>query len=66
MNAPADAQQPARKHTTRVDPQAFVDFDTIIDVRSPAEYALDHVPGAINAPVLSDRSEEHTSELQSH
>ncbi len=54
MNAPADAQQPARKHTTRVDPQAFVDFDTIIDVRSPAEYALDHVPGAINAPVLSD------------
>jgi len=29
-------------------------FDTIIDVRSPAEYALDHLPGAINAPVLDD------------
>ncbi len=28
--------------------------DTIIDVRSPAEYAEDHVPGAINLPVLSD------------
>jgi len=30
------------------------DFDEIIDVRSPAEYAEDHVPGAINAPVLDD------------
>lgn len=29
-------------------------FDAIIDVRSPAEYALDHLPGAINAPVLDD------------
>jgi len=29
-------------------------FDTIIDVRAPSEYAQDHVPGAINLPVLSD------------
>lgn len=29
-------------------------FDTIIDVRSPAEYAEDHIPGAINLPVLDD------------
>ncbi|OEZ64045.1 MULTISPECIES: tRNA 2-selenouridine(34) synthase MnmH [unclassified Duganella] len=29
-------------------------FDAIIDARSPAEYALDHLPGAINAPVLDD------------
>lgn len=29
-------------------------FDAVIDVRSPAEYALDHIPGAINCPVLSD------------
>ena len=29
-------------------------FDTLIDARSPAEYALDHVPGAINCPVLDD------------
>ena len=28
--------------------------DTIIDARSPAEYAIDHVPGAINCPVLSN------------
>jgi tRNA 2-selenouridine synthase len=30
------------------------DFDEVIDVRSPSEYALDHVPGAINCPVLDD------------
>ncbi len=30
------------------------DFDSIIDVRSPSEFALDHLPGAINCPVLSD------------
>jgi tRNA 2-selenouridine synthase len=30
------------------------DFDEIIDVRSPAEYAEDHIPGAISAPVLDD------------
>ena len=29
-------------------------FGTIIDVRSPSEFALDHVPGAINLPVLTD------------
>lgn len=29
-------------------------FDTIIDVRSPGEWAVDHLPGAINVPVLSD------------
>jgi len=32
----------------------FRQFDTIIDVRSPAEYAEDHIPGAISAPVLDD------------
>lgn len=29
-------------------------FDSIIDVRSPAEWAEDHIPGAINLPVLND------------
>ncbi|MEL7254980.1 MAG: tRNA 2-selenouridine(34) synthase MnmH [Pseudomonadota bacterium] len=31
-----------------------LEFDTIIDVRSPSEFAEDHVPGAINLPVLND------------
>jgi tRNA 2-selenouridine synthase len=29
-------------------------FDTVIDVRSPAEYAEDHLPGAVSLPALSD------------
>jgi tRNA 2-selenouridine synthase len=32
----------------------FKAFDAIIDARTPSEYALDHIPGAISAPVLSD------------
>ncbi|MDQ1847390.1 tRNA 2-selenouridine(34) synthase MnmH [Gemmobacter fulvus] len=36
-------------------PQIFaLGFDSIIDVRSPAEWAEDHIPGAINLPVLND------------
>jgi tRNA 2-selenouridine synthase len=30
------------------------EFDVIIDVRTPSEYAEDHLPGALNFPVLSD------------
>lgn len=30
------------------------DFDEIVDVRSPGEFALDRVPGAVNFPVLDD------------
>lgn len=29
-------------------------FDEIIDARSPGEFAEDHIPGAINLPVLND------------
>ncbi|MCB6179603.1 tRNA 2-selenouridine(34) synthase MnmH [Rhodobacter sp. Har01] len=29
-------------------------FDDVIDVRSPSEFAEDHVPGAISLPVLDD------------
>ncbi len=34
--------------------QALAQYDAIIDVRSPAEFAEDHLPGAINLPVLDD------------
>ncbi|MEN4920862.1 tRNA 2-selenouridine(34) synthase MnmH [Achromobacter spanius] len=33
---------------------ALHEFDEIIDVRTPLEYADDHIPGACNAPVLSN------------
>ena len=34
--------------------EQLADFDEIIDVRTPLEFAEDHIPGAINAPVLSN------------
>jgi len=39
---------------TAADPAALEPFDAVIDVRSPAEFAEDHVPGAVSLPVLSD------------
>lgn len=33
---------------------AALDHDAVIDVRSPSEFAEDHLPGAINLPVLDD------------
>ena len=42
---------------TRVKEWNVADYDMIIDVRSPREFAEDHVPGAVNMPVLDD--EQH-------
>jgi len=42
----------SRNQPTRIADRAS--FDAVFDVRSPAEYALDHMPGAINCPVLDD------------
>ncbi len=38
-----------------LDLDALRSFDDIIDVRSPGEFAEDHMPGAINLPVLGDQ-----------
>src|ERR1700744_4131319 len=48
----AEGDQNRHRAPTRV--ADIPDFDTIIDARSPAEFALDHIPGAINCPVLDD------------
>ena len=40
--------------TEDVSAEALSRFDMLIDVRSPGEFAEDHVPGAVNLPVLSD------------
>lgn len=39
---------------TRATVSQLAEFDTVIDVRSPAEFAEDHIPGAINCPVLDN------------
>ena len=41
-------------HRGPVGVEAIGDFDTLVDARSPSEYALDHLPGAVNHPVLND------------
>ena len=61
MNATINA--PESRHRSRIQAgtlalplslNALKVFDAIIDVRSPGEFAFDHIPGAINHPVLSD------------
>ncbi|GAB2738652.1 tRNA 2-selenouridine(34) synthase MnmH [Melaminivora jejuensis] len=44
----------AVSHHRPIRPQDRHGFDAIIDARTPAEFAEDHIPGAINCPVLSD------------
>ena len=46
---------PITRISSDIDHACFDKFDTIIDVRSPAEFADDHIPGAINLPVLNDQ-----------
>jgi len=43
-----------RPGVRRVPVSALAGYPVRIDVRSPAEFALDHVPSAINHPVLDD------------
>lgn len=42
------------ERSTKVNLSQLGAFDEIIDVRSPGEYAEDHIPGAVNFPVLDD------------
>ena len=48
--------QPSNPHILRAEQflSELDGFDVVIDVRSPAEFALDHIPGAVNYPVLSN------------
>ena len=54
-----------REQRTSVAPaaDAFAAFDTIVDTRSPAEYAEDHIPGAISCPVLSNEERAEVGTL---
>lgn len=42
------------KVTDEISREALARFDMVIDVRSPSEFTEDHVPGAVNLPVLTD------------
>ena len=51
---PARPRTPPQVQTLPLTLAALGAFDAVIDVRSPGEFALDHIPGAVNHPVLSD------------
>ncbi len=42
-----------------LDALADLPFTGIVDVRSPAEFAEDHIPGALNLPVLDNEERAH-------
>ncbi|MFN3960232.1 MAG: tRNA 2-selenouridine(34) synthase MnmH [Parvularculaceae bacterium] len=51
---------------TDLSPESLALYDRVIDVRSPAEFAEDRIPGAVNLPVLSneERAEVGTIYVQ--
>jgi tRNA 2-selenouridine synthase len=48
--------QPSNPHILKLDRflEQLDQFNLVIDVRSPGEFALDHIPGAVNYPVLNN------------
>lgn len=47
-------ERPEATVATPLSLEALHAFDALLDARSPAEFAEDHLPGAINVPVLDD------------
>ena len=57
------------RRTRELSPPALGRFDAILDVRSPGEFALDHLPGAVSLPALSDEERAEVGTIyvqQSH
>jgi len=46
--------KPVPKLSVAMSASVLTQFDAVLDVRSPSEYAEDHVPGATSCPVLDD------------
>jgi tRNA 2-selenouridine synthase len=53
----------AANHSVAMQASVLTAFDAIIDARSPAEYALDHIPGAVSLPVLDDEERARVGTL---
>jgi len=51
------------EQVSEITPEGLARYSDVIDVRSPAEFALDHVPGAINLPVLDDAQRHQVGTL---
>ena len=59
----ARALKAPMKNTSHVTVAQIDEFEDVIDVRSPAEFALDHVPGARNYPVLDNEERARVGTL---
>jgi tRNA 2-selenouridine synthase len=53
----------AASHGVAIGPSVLTDFDAILDARSPAEFAEDHIPGAQSVPVLDDEERARVGTL---
>jgi tRNA 2-selenouridine synthase len=52
---PFHRERPDAKVCTPLSLAQLFAFDAVLDARSPSEYAEDHLPGALNVPVLDDQ-----------
>jgi tRNA 2-selenouridine synthase len=43
--------------------EALREFDAVLDARSPSEFAEDHLPDALNVPVLDDGERAHVGTI---
>jgi tRNA 2-selenouridine synthase len=59
-------RQMLRPKNATVDQIPTLRFGTIIDVRTPAEFTQDHIPGSINLPVLTDDERIRIGTLHKH
>ena len=59
MSAPAQRHGPG----TKIGIASLTDYPERIDVRSPDEFAIDHIPGAVNLPVLTNEERKHVGTL---
>lgn len=50
-------------HSVAMQASILTTYDAIIDARSPAEYAEDHLPGAVSLPVLDNEERERVGTL---
>ena len=51
------------KHSGLATVAQLHEFEEIVDVRSPSEYAEDHIPDAVNCPVLDDEERKRVGTL---
>jgi tRNA 2-selenouridine synthase len=55
--------KPVQRLSLPAEDATFRAFDAVIDTRSPAEFAEDHVPGAISCPVLDNEERARVGTL---